>query len=639
VLAPQLSAIFPDTIAAGRRTTVVVLGLGTAFDGTSVFSAGANVTVHSTTALSPTALKVDVTADVAATLGARNITVTAGGTLTLFNGLTIAPAARGTVTAGTLAQGGAVTVRIEVSNGKTFTPSVSGTAIVPLNTTVAGTGFTVVQTRWVTSTIIDTTALISPLANTMTPPSLTVTFDDATTAAVPLSTAIAATTPVTLPTASTPGNLSTLRGAVYSVAVTTAPLRLTVTTTTTGTPTWTARSRVWDAAGNLLGDGAGSVSGVANTNGTYFVSINDSLGGGANATFTLLSATTALAANAVCSAGTALVAGTAVTGELISTGGTAPTACLATATGPSRYYTVTVPAGEGVTVRVTPTVAFDANLRVIDGCAATTCAISADNSTFSTTTSEVVTLRNTDLAAPHTYTVVVGSSSTTTTGTYTLLATRQAYLVTTVPTACEDMTAATPVLAGAGTTPLVTDDAVTAAAAMPIAFNFFGVAQTFYTVTNNGFVQLGAATFTGSSTFSNATLPGTATPNNIVAPFWDDFNITPVVAPATTTSTRISVLTIGAAPPRTFVVQWFDVTGRAQNERVTMQAKFFEGTNVIEFHYCSLVANAGSASWMTGDSATIGLDNATGSDTGLQWSFNTPTSISTANALQFTPAP
>ena len=57
---------------------------------------------------------------------------------------------------------------------------------------------------------------------------------------------------------------------------------------------------------------------------------------------------------------------------------------------------------------------------------------------------------------------------------------------------------------------------------------------------------------------------------------------------------------------------------------------------MIEFHYCSLVAGTGSAATTTGGSATIGLESPTGAE-GVQHSNNVASSVSTANALRFTP--
>ncbi len=619
--------MFPDTIAVGRRTTVLVVGLGTAFDGTTTFSAGTNVTVHSVLALNGGALRVELTAAAAATLGARDVIATTGTqVLTLTNGLSISPGARGTVVAGTLAQGGAATVRVEVTSGKQFNAVVSGSTLTALNTTVTGTGFTPVGMRWLNSTTIEATFVISPTANTMTSPTLTVTFEDASTEVITLGN-IAATAPIALPTTATAGTLGTIRGAVYSYTATTAPLRLNIATVTTGTTSWTAGTRVYDSTGTVLNTGAGTTSAFIPSNGSYFVTVNDSVGGSPNATFTIAGTESVVAANSVCAAPTALTLGTPLTGEVIATGGSAPTACLNTATGPARYYSFTLAAGEGATVRVTPTVAFNANLRVVDSCSATVCAAFADDVTFSSITSEVLAVRNTG-TADRLFVVAVGSAAGTASGTYTLTATRQLYRVTTPAAACQDMTGAT-VLSST-----LTDDSATPNTALPFGFTYSSTPVVSFSASSNGLLQLfTAASGTAPTSGANVAWPASSS-NNLLAPFWDDFaNYAPTA--------RVETLTVGTAPNQTFVVQWFSPTffSSTGNERLTFQVKFFEGSNVIEFHYCSLVPNTGSATRVLGDSATIGISSPTSSDTGIGLSFNRPNAVSTTTAFRFTPVP
>lgn len=73
------------------------------------------------------------------------------------------------------------------------------------------------------------------------------------------------------------------------------------------------------------------------------------------------------------------------------------------------------------------------------------------------------------------------------------------------------------------------------------------------------------------------------------------------------------------------------------NWRLTFQAKLFETSNVIEFHYCAMEATmAPDIARATGGSATIGLENA-GGTAGTQHSFNTPASVQTGVLLRFTP--
>jgi hypothetical protein len=78
---------------------------------------------------------------------------------------------------------------------------------------------------------------------------------------------------------------------------------------------------------------------------------------------------------------------------------------------------------------------------------------------------------------------------------------------------------------------------------------------------------------------------------------------------------------------------FFTSTERAA--RLTFQVKLFATTNVIELHYCTLTPSP-MADRVTGSSATVGLENGSGTD-GVQHSFDAASSVSTANAIRFTP--
>jgi hypothetical protein len=202
------------------------------------------------------------------------------------------------------------------------------------------------------------------------------------------------------------------------------------------------------------------------------------------------------------------------------------------------------------------------------------------------------------------------------------------YTKTTIATACTDMTGATAVPGTLG------DEATSAIIPLPsaFAFSFFGTAATHYSVTSNGYAQLWpSATGTPVVDYANTPIPGSSVPHNFVAPFWDDL--------MDVTATAITTHTTGSGSNRVFTIQWADTTPYASSagpERFTFQAQLYETSNVIEFHYCTMAANGGSATRTTGNSATIGLENATGT-IGVQHSHNTATSVSPANALRFTP--
>lgn len=247
---------------------------------------------------------------------------------------------------------------------------------------------------------------------------------------------------------------------------------------------------------------------------------------------------------------------------------------------------------------------------------------------------ETVTWLNTS-AAPLDVFIVIDGWQPNELGTFELTTTTSTlpanpYVKTTIPQACQSLAAPTALL-GPATTPPIGDDAVSATTALPFSLTYFGAPMTHFSVNNNGLLQLYASsTGVGVNSYSNVAIPTTATPNGYVSAFWTDMHF------ATTTTVRYEAT--GTAPNRKLTVEWFDAVPYPSNrpERMQFQVQFYETTNVIEFHYCSLVANGGSASDITGASATVGIEDQSG-DTGLQHSFNTAAAINTTDGLRFTP--
>jgi hypothetical protein len=173
------------------------------------------------------------------------------------------------------------------------------------------------------------------------------------------------------------------------------------------------------------------------------------------------------------------------------------------------------------------------------------------------------------------------------------------------------------------------DDSAAAIAALPFTMRFFGTDTTHFSVTSNGFTQLWTSmTGTPATSFGNVAFPNTLTPNNMVAPYWDD-----LVPVAMTSAVRTQAL--GTAPNRRFVVEWRDwrhISG-IDTDRLTFQAKLFETTGVVEFHYCSMMPANDTNS---GGSTTIGLEDATGMSSALI-SFNTPSRAATGTGYRLTP--
>ncbi|HET6201748.1 MAG TPA: hypothetical protein VFI25_02970 [Planctomycetota bacterium] len=148
------------------------------------------------------------------------------------------------------------------------------------------------------------------------------------------------------------------------------------------------------------------------------------------------------------------------------------------------------------------------------------------------------------------------------------------------------------------------DNGISPPAPIGFPFSFFGIPKTSFQVSANGFVAFDQAIAGG---IPGNSAPGTAgLPNDYAAPWWDDLvHFAPTAASA--------YLVAGPPGSRTLTVEWRDLErapGNGSGENVHFAAVFFEGTNLVEFHYdpatfASSVANP----W----NATVGLENATGS--------------------------
>ncbi|MEW5936372.1 MAG: Ig-like domain-containing protein [Candidatus Thermoplasmatota archaeon] len=149
----------------------------------------------------------------------------------------------------------------------------------------------------------------------------------------------------------------------------------------------------------------------------------------------------------------------------------------------------------------------------------------------------------------------------------------------------------------------------------PIGFNFTFYANTYNTayLSTNGVISFGA----GTAAYSNTNIPNTATPNNMICVFWDDLS---------DGGGTIYYETIGTAPNRQFVVEWYNWYSLAGPGPMTFEIILNE-TGEIWFQYNALgTADSGSA--------TVGIENSDGS-IGLQYSFNNLTAIQPGLAIEF----
>ncbi len=172
------------------------------------------------------------------------------------------------------------------------------------------------------------------------------------------------------------------------------------------------------------------------------------------------------------------------------------------------------------------------------------------------------------------------------------------------------------------------DDAMTSPVAMPFAFSYYGASASHWSASTNGIAQLWTSSAGApSSEYSNTALPDMTAPEGMLAAFWDDLTVD---SPAV-----LQTATLGTAPARRFVIEWRDVSSISGDETLRFQIKLFEGSNVIEYHYCSMTT-AGLDDRHTGESATVGLQNYDGSR-GEQVALDTAGTTPTGALIRFTP--
>ncbi|MFI6290733.1 S8 family serine peptidase [Nonomuraea sp. NPDC050790] len=141
---------------------------------------------------------------------------------------------------------------------------------------------------------------------------------------------------------------------------------------------------------------------------------------------------------------------------------------------------------------------------------------------------------------------------------------------------------------------------------LPFTFPFYGAAQTKAWITTNGYASFAAEKVT---TGSNGTLPTTGTPNNALYAYFDD-----LVADA---ESGVYTATQGAAPNRVFVVEWRNVKFYSDAAMRISVSMLLGENGTVSYRYKDI-----ESAREQGNSATIGVENAAGTDA-LLYSFNT----------------
>ncbi len=147
-------------------------------------------------------------------------------------------------------------------------------------------------------------------------------------------------------------------------------------------------------------------------------------------------------------------------------------------------------------------------------------------------------------------------------------------------------------ISGLGTPLNLADDGF-ANVSLPFGFSFYGATKNSVVISNNGFLTFGG----DGSDRNNDDIPDPNSPNDIIAPFWDNLQ-----------STGGNVYHYYDSANGRFIVQYHNVTGHGDPDTHTFQV-ILQTNGQILFQYLTLGE--------TLDRCTIGIENASGS-TGLQ---------------------
>lgn len=146
---------------------------------------------------------------------------------------------------------------------------------------------------------------------------------------------------------------------------------------------------------------------------------------------------------------------------------------------------------------------------------------------------------------------------------------------------------------------------------LPFTFTYDGLHYDSLTFSTNGWMEFGTADgldpvlrlhrrenpSTGAgdnSQFLAGVFGGTENDlNKTISAWWDDLS-TIAAVPGSTPPGEITYMTTGSIPDRIFIVQWknigawYDDVGR--DTRLNFQVKLYESSNVIDFHYGTIIA-------------------------------------------------
>ena len=185
---------------------------------------------------------------------------------------------------------------------------------------------------------------------------------------------------------------------------------------------------------------------------------------------------------------------------------------------------------------------------------------------------------------------------------------------------------------GAEDTGAMTSDDSYGVIDLPFPIRFNGLPYSAIAASSNGLITLGD--YIGGTDWSNDPIPTTFTPNNFIAPMWDDWTLSTW---STGIPGAILTKTVGVEPDRKFAVTFQDMVKYGSNtDYYTWQVVFDEATGNIIVQYLDLSGSTATANYGAG--ATVGIENSDGTD-GLQVSYNGSYTLEDSSTITFVAGP
>ncbi len=163
---------------------------------------------------------------------------------------------------------------------------------------------------------------------------------------------------------------------------------------------------------------------------------------------------------------------------------------------------------------------------------------------------------------------------------------------------------------------------------LPAPFTYFGTSYTAFSLSNNGFITLGAPLTSAGTT--NATAPNTTVPNGVIAPFWDDL-VRDTGKNAMWRQVDRTIISFENYRPNLSTL----ATGTVLNFQIHLV-----DTGVIEFHYGTISTTSTTQSAIDrlfGNSATVWIERPDGVVV-VPHRINQLNGVVPNSGLRFTPA-